>query len=358
MTQDVSRCPKPGAIRQRLAALIVAGSLAGGIVLSLPGLGLTQADGTGAATPLPPTDCAIVVAQAEPAVAMPETAPAASPETTPAAADGATPVASPVAVTLATPVASPAAAEEPVDPDASIVEELQATAESLFGCLNERNFETYAQLTSDAYRGQLFGSGQPLPADQFVILAESLADADNRIVEIAAFERIDDATASVEVTYVSAYQQRTGIWTFAKETVDGLDTWVLQAEEPVPTEAPQGAVEIDVTFEDNGYRLDPASATRSDVVLNLTNPTGEDHEALVLRFDDGVTTETLLQSTSASLPEGVALIGQATVLAGGEGTMLLTGLTPGTYTIVDLFPDENGLPHLSSGMMATFTVSE
>lgn len=342
----------PGTARRRLAAATVVISLVGGAVFSLPGAGMAQADGTGAATPLPPTNCRIVIADVDPAAVVLETAPAATP-----VANTASPGASPV-VDAATPIASPVTEAPPTNPDALLIEELSETADALFACLNERNFEVYAQLTSDAFRGQIFGSGQPLPAGQFVILAESLADADNRIVDIADLERIDNATVSVEVTYISAYQQRTGIWTFAKDSVDGLDVWVLQGEEVISTSVPDGAATIDVTFEDSGYQLDPDMVEASEVVLNLTNPTDEDHEALVLRLDDGVTTDVLLQNTSSSLPDGVTLIGQSTVLAGGEGTMLLTGLAPGTYTIVDLFPDEDGIPHLSSGMSTTFAVSE
>ncbi len=341
---------RPGTIRHRLVAASLALSLAGGVALTLPGLGIAQDDGTGAATPRPPTNCQIVIATAEPAPA--------SPEASPVAAGVATPVGSPVPGDPATPLASPIVADVPTDPNAPLVDELYATTEALFACLNERNFELYAQLTSDALRGQLFGSDQPLGATEFVILAESLADADNRTLDVSAFERIDETTVTVEVTYVSAYQQRTGIWTFSKETVDGLDAWILQSEAVIPTEAPAGAVEIDVTFDDLAYELQPDSVAGSDVILNLANPTADDHEALVLRLDDGVTTDALLQSTSAGLPEGITLIGQSTVLAGGEGTMLLTGLAPGAYTIVDLFPDENGIPHLSSGMVATFTVTD
>jgi len=356
--QDSPHRPHPRTIRYRLAVASVAISVVGGLFLGLAGTGGAQNDGTGAATPLPPTNCQIVIAGAEPADATAAQPTAASPVASPATGDLATPLASPETGDLATPIASPAAVETPADPNAPLIDELYATSEALFACLNDRQFETYAQITGDAFRGQLFGSDQPLSAGEFVILAESLADADNRIVEVTAFERIDDATVSVDITYVSAYQQRTGIWTFSMENVDGLDTWVLQSETVIPTDVPDGAVEIDVTFEDSGYELDPESADGSDVVLNLTNPTDDDHEALVLRLDEGVTTDALLQSTSASLPDGITLIGQSTVLAGGDGTMLMTGLAPGTYTIVDLFPDENGIPHLSSGMTATFTVTD
>lgn len=337
---------QPGTVRQRLAAVVATVVVGGGLVLGLPALGAAQADGTGAATPPPPTDCQIVIAGDETAESTPTPPAAATPAAAPIAspvADGATPVASPVII-------------EPADPDAPLRDELAATAETLFGCLNERNFEVYAQLTSDAYRGQLFGSQEPLTPEQFVILAQSLADIDNRIIELTDLERDGDDRASVQVTYVSAYQQRTGIWTFARTEVDGLSAWVLQDEELVTTAIPEGAGEIDLTIEDDGYTLEPEAVTANDLVLNLANPTANDHEALVLLLDEGVTTDALLQNTSAALPEGITLIGQSTVLAGDEGTMVLTDLAPGTYTIVDLFPDENGIPYLSLGLTATFTV--
>ncbi|MDQ3655907.1 MAG: alanine and proline-rich secreted protein Apa, partial [Chloroflexota bacterium] len=211
--------PHPHTIRHRLAMASTAISMVGGLFLGLAGASGAQNDGTGAATPLPPTDCRIMIVGAEPADATAVESPAASPVASPVTANPASPMASPVTGDLATPIASPVAAESSADPNAPLIDELYATSEALFACLNDRNFETYAQLTGDAFRGQLFGSDQPLSADEFVILAESLADADNRIVEVTAFERIDDATVSVEVTYVSAYQQRTGIWTFSMENV-------------------------------------------------------------------------------------------------------------------------------------------
>jgi len=158
------------------------------------------------------------------------------------------------------------------------------------------------------------------------------------------------------VTYRSAYQQHTGVWRFSRQTVDGLAAWVLESEQRIAVSTPPGTSTIEVVFEDNGYRVTPSAVIGSDVVLNLSNPTSDDHEALILRFDSGVGADALLQGASATLPEGITLVGQSTVLAGGQGSMYLTGLEPGVYTIVDLFPDENGNPHLSSGMVATFTV--
>jgi uncharacterized cupredoxin-like copper-binding protein len=158
------------------------------------------------------------------------------------------------------------------------------------------------------------------------------------------------------VIYVTASQLRTSRWMLMHERVQGLPTWVLQSGVALPVQAPEGASVIDVTFGDSSYEVNPATATSGDVVLNLSNPTGSVHEALVLRLDEGLTTDAVLQSTGGTLPDGVELIGQATIAPGGDGQLVLTGLEPGTYTIVDLLPGENGLPHLSAGMEATFTV--
>ena len=99
-----------------------------------------------------------------------------------------------------------------------------------------------------------------------------------------------------------------------------------------------------MTMDDAGYTLDPASVSGPQVVLDLTNPTDADHEALVVRLDEGIAPEILLQGSPDGFPEGVTLVGQSTVPGGERGSMLLTDLPAGTYTIVDLLPDATGAP--------------
>ncbi len=349
---------------RRLAAAVTSFAVGGSLLASVVTIGAAQDDGTGAAPIPPPTDCVLVAARAE--VVLPGL-PSASPVASPVVPDAgpavgtaeASPIASPVVevagtpVTVATPVVDDVASS---DPNVAVLAELQATANSIFACLNERNFETYAAFTSDAFRGRLFGSNEPLPASQFVPLAETLPDVDSRILTFDNLQVIDPGTVSVDITYVSANQVMSATWTFIHCRVEGLQSWLLDLEAPRPVIAPEGAGMILVTFEDTAFNLEPDTIAGPDVVLALNNPTGEDHEALVVRLDDGVDASELLRG-GPGLPEGVTFVGQATVLAGGEGTLVLSGLEPGTYTLVDLLPDANGLPHLSSGMEATFTVS-
>ncbi len=319
-------------------------TLAHRIVTGLAGLSLTGVlsinavmpgaaqDGTGAATPLPPSACTIPGTTID--LANPPTGEATS------EAEGATPVLGD---------ATPDAAD-------SLTEELLGAAHTIAGCLNEQDAETYAMITSDEYRGALFGLDEPLSAAAYEELASTLPDIDHRIVELSDVAIIDDTSVTATVTYVTAYQQRTGTWTFTQEEVDGIQAWVLDREEPVAPVAPEGAEEVTIEIADNRYALSSESIATPDVAFSLTNDDEIDHEALVLSFADGTTTEDVLRNPGPSLPEGVTFVGQATIPAGADGTMVLADLPSGTYTIVCLLPDEEGLPHLASGMATEFTV--
>jgi hypothetical protein len=77
---------------------------------------------------------------------------------------------------------------------------------------------------------------------------------------------------------------------------------------------------------------------------------------LVLRLGAGYSTADLLRATGPAMPAEVTFMGERPVPAGAEADLVLVDLDPGVYTVVCLFPDEQGLPHLAQGMEATFTV--
>ena len=107
---------------------------------------------------------------------------------------------------------------------------------------------------------------------------------------------------------------------------------------------------------DRAFALDEATVTGPDVVLRGDNVSAEDHEMLVLRLAPGFTTADLLRAAGPDLPEAVTFIGELPVPAGKERDLVLVDLAPGAYTLVCLFPDAEGTPHLAQGMAATFTV--
>jgi len=309
---------------------------------AIPAAAQTE-DGTGAAIPGPPSACAIPRSTID--LTTTETltpAPTATTAPTPTlAASGS--------------AATPGTPAPPTVPP--LTTELLSAATTITSCLTERDVETFTAITSDDFRGQHFGTGAPISAEVYAELAPALLPLEYRIVELRDITLVDPETVTTAVTYTIAYQRRTSLWTFTQDQADGRLSWVLASEDAAEPSVPDGATALDVTIQDDAYTVADEATTGSDVAINLTNLDGEDHEALVLSLPEDAGTGVVLRNPGPGLPRGVAFIGQATVAAEAEGTLVLAGLPPGVYTIVCLLPDENGLPHLRSGMEMTFTVT-
>ncbi len=298
-------------------------------------------DGAGAAIPGPSSSCEIPRATIDLTTTGTMTPlPPATPPATRAANGSATPPGTP-----APPAVPPLTAE------------LLTAATTITNCLNERDVETFTAITSDVYRGQQFGTGEPISAALYAELAPILLPLEYRILELRDITVVDPETVTAEVTYTAAYQRRSSIWTFIQNQVDGQLSWLLASEEAADPRIPDEASALDITIENDAYAVAGEAAVGPDVVIDLTNLDEEDHEALVLSLSEDTGTDALLRNPGPGLPEGVTFVGQSTVAAGEESTLVLADLPPGAYTIVCLLPDENGLPHLRSGMETTFTVT-
>ena len=262
----------------------------------------------------------------------------------------------------ATPVSRPAATpvQSAPDPVALLAEELTAVSESLAACLSEGDAEMVTQLASERYLGQLFGSSVPFSREDYLALASDLTPIPTRIVAVEDVTLSTDDRATALVTQVVGNQLMRAEWTFELAPPDersaGESRWRLASERQQPVSAPLDSVPIDIEIGDRSFTLDETLVAGPDVVLRGSNVSDEDHEMLVLRFTPGYTTADLLRASGPDLPQEVTFIGAATVLAGDDGDLVLVDLEPGQYTLVCLFPDQVGTPHLAQGMEATFTV--
>jgi uncharacterized cupredoxin-like copper-binding protein len=262
------------------------------------------------------------------------------------------------ATAVSTPVATPV--QSVAGPVELLTEELTVVAESLAACLSGGDAETVTQLAAERYLGQLFGSSVPFSRDEYVAIASELTPIPTRIVTLEDVTPTGDDRATALVTQVVGNQLLRAEWTFepapSGERRTGESLWRLAGERQLPVSAPPGAAPIDVEIGDRSFTLDEPTVSGPDVVLSGTNNSEEDHEMLVLRLAPGYTTADLLRASGPDLPREASFIGAATVTAGDEGTLVLVDLEPGEYTLVCLFPDPEGLPHLAQGMEATFTV--
>jgi hypothetical protein len=256
------------------------------------------------------------------------------------------------------PVATPVQAAP--DPVQRLTAELTAVAESLAACLSEGDAETVTQLAAERYLGQLFGSSVPFSRDQYVAIASELTPIPVRIVSLEDVTPSGDDRATALVTQVVGNQLLRVEWTFepapSGERRAREIKWRLAGERQRPVSPPPGASRIDVEIGDRSFTLDERTVSGPNVVLSGTNDSDEDHEMLLLRLAPGYTTADLLRASGPDLPRQVTYIGAATVTAGNEGDLVLVALEPGAYTLVCLFPDPEGIPHLAQGMEATFRV--
>jgi uncharacterized cupredoxin-like copper-binding protein len=264
------------------------------------------------------------------------------------------PAASPIAADAATPV------QPAPDPIELLSDELTAVAESLAACLSTGDAKTVTELAAERYLGQLFGSSVPFSRDEYVAIALELTPIPTRIVSLENVTPSSDDRATALVTQVVGNQLQRAEWTFepapSGERRSGESRWRLAGERQQPVSAPRGAAPIDVEIGDRSFTLDERTVSGPDVVLSGTNVSADDHEMLVLRLASGYTTADLLRASGPDLPREVTFIGATTVTAGDEGDLVLVDLDPGVYTLVCLFPDPEGIPHLAQGMEETFTV--
>ncbi|HET7093509.1 MAG TPA: hypothetical protein VFI22_08535 [Thermomicrobiales bacterium] len=273
---------------------------------------------------------------------------------------GATPAAAPTRSTL--PAVSDAPGATPTalsDAKSALTDELGAVARALGACLSAGKADVVADLATPDYLGQLYSLGAPLPKAEYLQLAPQLGPipTDVQAVKDGVADGANRATAVV--TQVVGNQLLESRMTFVRKAnpAPGASPWQVDREEPLGVTPPRGSHEIKVTLSDYAFALDPATVKGPDVVLTGTNESKQDHEMLVLHFDEGKTIQDFLRATGPALPEWTRVVGQATVPAGGRASMTLVDLPAGSYDLVCLFTDDQGQLHAALGMHATFEVN-
>lgn len=256
----------------------------------------------------------------------------------------------------ATPVASPEAIDAAVDIDLVI--------RALAACLTAGDYETVTELASGQFLGVLAGTGGELDAATYQMVAADLPTTPFRIRSISAIQVTGEDQATADVVYAIANQLFHGRWTFGQvsrgsDATGGIPAqrWIIQGEQPMVAEPPADATAIDVTLDEYEITIDPDESSGPHAVLTAENAGEEEHEVLILRVDDGGDVQDLLTEPGPELPAGLVFGAQITVPAGATATVPLVNLEPGTYTIVSLLLNAEGVSDLAQGMEAEFTIS-
>lgn len=344
-----------------LAQTSVAAMLEDGTSGSLPKSGSHSCQlviatyGTEAATPVVSPGTPATVASP---IASPTAVAVASPVASPAASPAASPVASPAASPVASPIASPSVVTETPEAEAldPLTKDLQAATHATLDCMSENDQEMLSKITGGEFRGSWLGFGGSISDEEMALLIPYLPTLPYALMDISD-ATISGKTATATVTYLGGRQVHTGIWTFSLAKLSGKSFWRVDRMQELPVQSLAGAHETSLTITDGSFTLEESSLPAGNITVQITNTGKQPHEALIVRTP-GVVTAGDFAAAPNGLPKGSTFVGQITVPAGSTETMVISDLRAGNYTIVDMLPDEQGLPNISSGMITTFKVTD
>jgi plastocyanin len=227
--------------------------------------------------------------------------------------------------------------------------------QAVAACQSAGDWETMSRLVSQKYLGQVYGGGPSMSRATFVELAKSFPPTSVRFRDFEDF-RLGDGGALASVKLIVGNQLTLDRMTFVESSTKGA--WLIDGAETRRVDPPRDHDEVRITIQDNRY--DPAALTAkgANIELVVSNEDEVDHEVLVLRFDQGIDASILLTSRGPRMPAGVHYLGQVTVPAGDTESLVLVTMRPGSVALVDLLPNDLGVPHLALGMEGTLTVTE
>ena len=269
------------------------------------------------------------------------------------ALSGIGPLAAPARAAETVTCARPAAIKgtDRADLTAGLTTLVKATA----ACQTDGNWETYASMTTENYLGEVYGGGGLLNRDDFLTLTQGLPVVPVRFRSFDDLKSINSGEMRANVKQIEANQLTFQQITF-REDKQHAGRWYLDSTKALVVPAPDGSKNLEVSIASNQFTPSDISSSHGEVHLHVVNKDDHAHEVLVLKLDEGTDPAALLQEIGPALPKGFTFAGQITIPAKADGSMVLVNLKSGTYALVDLLPDDQGVPYMASGMQGMLTV--
>lgn len=252
----------------------------------------------------------------------------------------------------ATPAAMPEAPSRTPVPAGEAANEEQAThviaaAENFLACYNGGDYEgAVALMTPDAWLAEFFTDNPWDAVAQLPEFAQPYA-----VQSLGEAQAHADGSLSVDVVYVEGpHQVKHERWYFVAEG----EHLLFDGREALPVTLDGEHTTVDVAMVEMAFELSQETVPAGDVILNVTNAGAILHETVVVRLPEGATVEQVL---AGEVPfEEVVVAGVFFGEPGAQGQIALTGLEPGTYTLVCFVDVPDGTPHIMQGMVAGLTV--
>ena len=228
--------------------------------------------------------------------------------------------------------------------DKATAERTISAAENLIGCLSSADALGFAALVTPNYLLTEYGMTNPYDMEY---VFDGMPPFELLAVEAA--QTYAGGRTSVEVTTVIGGSQ---VDHFRAYFVEGEQGYLLLDKEVSLSVAADTTVAV--TMLDYSFEMSQTTVPSDTLIAFEIENAGEyPHEFVVVRLPEGISVEDAL--ADPALEESVVFLGGAFAEPGGVAYMGLTGLQPGTYTVVCFVDTPEGIPHVMRGMVAELT---
>ena len=256
-----------------------------------------------------------------------------------------------------TPGATSAATQAGGDGDEEAVE---ATVNGIFEAWNANDLDGFLALFTDAGIVSVFGEEGQTVAEVEAGLGEFFGSIPITNVEITDTEVDGDSATSVAQFYIDGFERN------EYTLVDENGTWLIDAEEPLVVEVPDGVRTVHVDLNEFAFGYDGGEIGDGNIAFEAENVGEQEHELALVQVaadqDLDALVQQIVDSGGEEVPPGVVFLGSAADIEPGntQNFVLLEPLTPGRYVMLCIFPDTtegpDGTPHALKGMVSDFTV--
>ncbi len=262
----------------------------------------------------------------------------------------------PGATSEATSAATAAATTEPVTGDAA---DIEAAMQAVFDNWNAKDVDAFVAGFTDEGIVAVFGEEGQTAADVVATLPEFIGSEQIENVTFANSEA-SGTTGSTEVQFSSGGGFEKSKYSFVKEG----DAWLVNAEERLAVELPDGVTPVHVDANEFAFGVDTNEITTTTTAFEFTNVGEQPHELVLVSIPVDAVIDDLLAQFAASedgeVP-GTEFAGFVDAEPGDTNNLVLAEpLASGRYVMLCFFPDldegEEGTPHALKGMVKDFTI--
>lgn len=141
-------------------------------------------------------------------------------------------------------------------------------------------------------------------------------------------------------------------FSFAREG----DSWLIDNEEDLAVEPPEGTTVVDVSLLEYQFSFDPAEITNGNIAFAASNIGGEDHEIAIVEVAPDAVIEEVIADEAFFETANIVGVGGPWPPGTETNVVFTEEFAPGRYAMLCFIENSEGTPHAFLGMVDEFTI--